>query len=388
MVFTKMQQIAAIPEICAMKTIAYFIDPLVEQSSYGIETGFLEALLALFTRLPEYRHVLVTSFDDITWDEEPAEKPELITLKLGSGIFSSRTTRLRKALDNWLQQENPAVFVGFDSVWPKSYSGKSLLIAQASQLLQENGKPWKKAPNPLPSWQNASLISLPFQSDRDELLRFLPSLESRVCVFYPALQPDIENYSWSEKETLKIRHSGGREYFMYMGPLEPGEELIKLLKSFSLLKKWLMTGMPFILAGPSTEDTPRLKKLLETYKYRADVTVLEDLDPVELKPLLSGAYLLAYPYKSGAATWPLEWGIQAATSVITTAHPHTREICGEAASYAEAGDIDAWAHQMMVLYKDEQLRSRLVENAVDRRQQMNQNASLDTYATMIRQLSS
>lgn len=383
-----MQQFAVFPENYRMKTIAYFIDPLLEAPENTLENGFLETLVPLFNRLPEYRHIVLTGFADISWEENTPDRPELVVLEARSSLFISRTQRLKNSLKIWLDKEQPAVLVSFDKDMIADFSGKTALISSADNLLKDHkGRAWKKRPEKLPAWLAAQMISVPFEEDRQAILGFFPQLADTIRVQYPALQPPCPTISWSEQETLKIRHSGGRDYFLYAGPLHAEESMIHLLKAYSQLKKWLMTGMPLLLAGPSTESTGRLQELLKTYKYRADITVLADIDPMELQVLLAGTYLLNYPFQPGYPTWPLEWAISSGTPLVTTQHPLTNEICRTGAAYAAAGDIDAWAHQMMVLYKDETLRSKLIEKEQERYQELNQSLTLDRYAALLRQLS-
>lgn len=371
-----------------MKSIACFIDPLVSDGLETAEAGFQEALQPLFSRLSEYRIFLLTSFPDLTWEEDLGGQVELVQLPIPKIFLASQETRLKKGLKSWLDHHRPTVYICFDKDMVVEGTHTTLLVSTAQRLLaDQKGKRMVKAPAKLPAWTGSSLICLPFTSDKEQLLQVFPAIENQLKVQYPALQPDCPSISWSEQETVKIRHSGGRDYFLYVGPLHAGEEIIQLLKSYSLLKKWLMTGMPLILAGPATEETHQLQSLLKTYKYRADITLLPDLDQVELSPLLAGAYLMAYPYREGAATWPLEWAISAGTPLITTGHPNTKEICGEGAWYAPEGDLDAWGHQMMLLYKDEHQRSQLIEKEQQQHLVRNQSLTLDQYALFIRQLS-
>jgi len=103
--------------------------------------------------------------------------------------------------------------------------------------------------------------------------------------------------------------------------------------------------------------------------------------------LLAGTYLLSYPFRTGLPTWPLEWALSSGTPLLTTQDSDAQEICAAGASYAKSGDIDAWAHQMMVLYKDEHLRSKLIEKEQERSQELNQSKTLDQYAELLRLLS-
>lgn len=369
-----------------MKSIACYIDPLVSAGPETPEAAFQEALLPLINRLPEYRFLLLNTYPDLTWEENLGGQVELVQFTVPKTFFASYETRLIKGLKTWLDQQQPSVFISFDKSAVVEGMRNTLLFSSASRLLTDaKGKRIVKATAKLPGWTSAGMICLPFTTDKEQVLQVYPGLANQLKVQYPALQPDCPSISWSEQETIKIRHSGGRDYFLYTGPLHAGEEIIQLLKSYSLLKKWLMTGMPLILAGPATEETPKLESLLKTYKYRADITLLPDPDQVELSPLLAGAYLVAYPYREGAVTWPLEWAISAGTPLVTTSHPNTREICGEAAWYAPAGDLDAWAHQMMLLYKDEHQRSKLIEKQHERQLVLNQSVTLDQYALFIRQ---
>nr|MCU0386930.1 hypothetical protein [Flavihumibacter sp.] len=63
-----------------MKSIACFIDPLVSASPDTVEAAFQEALPSLFSRLPDYRFFLLSSFPDLTWEENVGNQVELVQL--------------------------------------------------------------------------------------------------------------------------------------------------------------------------------------------------------------------------------------------------------------------------------------------------------------------
>lgn len=385
LVFTKMQQFAAFPQNTRMPTIAYFIDPLFKSAGRPIETAWPDVLLPLTQQLPGFDHIVLTALPDLELEEDHAQEMKIVQLLIKKAIFSSTRKRLEKAMEEWLQNNEVSLLVSFDPhlVLPP-FAAKTVLISDANELLREHsGKPWKKTPAKLPEWTTAAAVLLPFERHKKQVTKWLPDLQN-LHVLLPALQENCPSISWSEQETVKIRHSGGRDYFLYAGPLTNSTEIINLLKAYSLLKKWLMTGMPLLLAGPYTEQTDELIARLKNYKYRADVTVLPDIDPLELQTLVAGCYLIAYPYAADDPIWPLEWALSAGTPVVTTDHEDTHALLEQGAAFATANDPDAWAHHMMVMYKDEHLRSRIIEQAGTRANQLNQLITLNTLAAQIK----
>jgi len=102
-------------------------------------------------------------------------------------------------------------------------------------------------------------------------------------------------------------------------------------------------------------------KSLETYKYRDDVVLLNYLEESELVKITASAYAVVYPSLFEGFGVPVLEAMQCEVPVITSTTSAMQEIAGDAALYADAENYNDLAEKMMRLYKDESLRSELIQ---------------------------
>jgi len=167
--------------------------------------------------------------------------------------------------------------------------------------------------------------------------------------------------SWLEKEKVKEGFADGREYFLFTGGIHPRKNLMNLLKAFSLFKKWQQSNMKLLVAGRLAWQYDDILEKLKTYKYRDDVVLLGYLPDEQLTRVTAAAYAMVYPSFFEGFGLPIIEAMQCEVPVITSNTSSMPEIGGDAALYADPNDPDAIAKQMLSLYKDETLRSRLIE---------------------------
>ncbi len=387
-----------------MNTLAYNIDPLLQDPGNPALQALADAIPDLILGLPDFRHLAITEDTSlkIDWNStrdgaEPIDSQltressgaalplELISLKVSAWFWENPASARRKSLVQALSTNS--VNLWFTTNPPATISAngvKTILVSTAIQLLNRSNYPKKRFGKPgIPKWAGAAAIIVPHHQDRETLISIFPQLENTTHAIFPAFEEPVQPLTWSEQEQLKLRYSGGRDFFLYAGEISAEQELVHLLKAYSLVKKWLMTGMPLILAGPASEWTPKFEKMLLTYKYRSDVSVYTDLAQKELSELVAGAYALIHPAATTEYTSALQWAFSAGTPVIASESKEMLEFCREAAQLSPAGDIDQLAHAMMILYKDEYLRSNLITKGQERSSLQNRQNTLLQYKAVI-----
>ncbi|HEY0733246.1 MAG TPA: glycosyltransferase, partial [Chitinophagaceae bacterium] len=60
---------------------------------------------------------------------------------------------------------------------------------------------------------------------------------NKIGVVYSAVKPSFHPLAEEEKNRVKDQYTGGNEYFIYAGAIQPRKNLVNLLKAFSLYKK-------------------------------------------------------------------------------------------------------------------------------------------------------
>jgi glycosyltransferase involved in cell wall biosynthesis len=162
---------------------------------------------------------------------------------------------------------------------------------------------------------------------------------------------------WGAERVVVARHGPGQslpavprgapEHFLYVGDAEPRKDLPTLLAAYARYRAAAGDGaLALVLAGSAHGDGD-------------GVRVVGDPDARALAELHAGAAALVHPsLYEGFGLTPLEAMI-AGTPVIAAAVPGVREVCGDAARYATAGDPDSFATAMGDVARDHRLRAAL-----------------------------
>jgi glycosyltransferase involved in cell wall biosynthesis len=192
---------------------------------------------------------------------------------------------------------------------------------------------------------------------REQAVNTLPAAAEKTMVVYPAAGIGFGPLAWEESELIKAQYTGGKEYFLHGAGISSKSQLVNLLKAFSLFKKRQKSNMQLLLAGHINLPKNDLKHTVATYKYRDDVKLVGYLSTPVFARLLASAYALVHT--STGVQLPAEAMI-CEVPLIAKDTALVQEICGEAALYVNTDSPEAIAEQMMLVFKDENLRNSLV----------------------------
>ena len=182
----------------------------------------------------------------------------------------------------------------------------------------------------------------------------------KIDVIYNGVNEVFQPSGPEEKANTKNKYTEGREYFVFTGGIDPGKNLMNLLKAFSVFKKRQKTNMKLVLAGKLAENYGSFAESLRSYKYREDVVMTGDVEESELVKITAAAYGMVYPSLLDGFAVPVVEAMKCNVPVITAADSSGQEIAKDAALYSDANDIGSIADKMMLLYKDENLRNELI----------------------------
>jgi glycosyltransferase involved in cell wall biosynthesis len=184
----------------------------------------------------------------------------------------------------------------------------------------------------------------------------------------------------ADKEALKEKFTKGKEYFLYPGSCNEGSNLLVLLKAFSLFKQRQQSSMLLLLlVKPSTA----LLKKLETYKYREDIILVHEEEEAIKKKITALAYAMVYPSVYDGYCLSVLQAMYNGVPVITKPATALAAYAGDAALYADNNDQQEIAEKMMLIYKDETLRNKLIALGKKRISQYNWDATADKFWELI-----
>jgi glycosyltransferase involved in cell wall biosynthesis len=194
---------------------------------------------------------------------------------------------------------------------------------------------------------------------QEMLARFPGWSADTIAVLDPYPEPVGDPPSWTEREHIKVKYAGGKDYFVITQYLDSYPLLIELLKSFSVFKKKQQSNMQLLLTGVAEKLQLPLSGKLETYKYRSDIHLYPGLDPVQKSKVIACAYGYIQPYAPFDAKGMLNaFSMQVPVMVLRSAS--AIELAGDAASFIEAG-VEGLSACLALLYKDEGWRNACIQ---------------------------
>lgn len=196
-----------------------------------------------------------------------------------------------------------------------------------------------------------------------EVIAYAPEAASKVRVLLPGIDKGYQPLQWEDREETKRTYAGSVEYFIAVGRIHPENNLMPLLKAFSALKRRLHSNMKLLLIGSPTAAGKEITEALPSYKFRNDVVLLSDVDQATLAQLVGAAYGLVYTSRFAGVAMPVYAAMNSEVPVIALEGAAAREAGGDALLYADPESLEDLADKMCLLYKDEELRSRLLKRA-------------------------
>ena len=196
---------------------------------------------------------------------------------------------------------------------------------------------------------------------KNELIKNYGTADEKINIIYGGANENFKSVDDSGKILTKEKLTDGKEYFLYAGDIHPVKNLTNLLKAFSIFKKTQQSSMKLVIAGNMAVGYTSFTEKLKDYKYRNDVVMKNNVIENEAAEIMGAAYACIYPsFYEGSGTSVLD-AMQCHVPVITSSGSAMQEIAGDAALFADPENIPNLAAQMMTVYKDEALRSKLIE---------------------------
>ena len=200
------------------------------------------------------------------------------------------------------------------------------------------------------------------EKDRDWLSSGSRPGKEMFTVITPWPSATVTPLSAGDRAVIKDKFAQGREFF-FADASDTGEEgMLYLLKAFSIFKKRQLSNLQLLIAGDPGEE---IKEKLETYKYRQDVHWCR-VSEVRDGRVPAAAYAVLYLSGNDSPGAPILEAWASGVPVLVTARARLAEMAGDAALAAGAEDPTALAGHLMSIYKDEVLRSRLIEKGFSR----------------------
>jgi glycosyltransferase involved in cell wall biosynthesis len=330
----------------------------------GEDSWVFRQFAQLALAYPQHQFVCIGS---LPWPAHRFAQPNMVPVTAGPPAYRYRL------LQYWYNLRLPALLRKYKVSVFVTQGFHISLYAKLPQCLLVNSLPGSLPGHPLPKAQagfyktnlprffnKAERILATTQTCADALDQAFPGGAGKVRVLRPGVASLFCPTSYQQQEAVRERYAKGRAYFLYVGDLLPQYNLMNLLKAFSQFKKMQQSNMQLLLAGHDLWPKNELVQSLRSYKYRRDVVLTGWLPPAEMAGVMAAAYGLVQPAElPGFSLPPLE-AMCCGVPVIMPATASLTEIGGPAALYAADGSVQQLATQMMLLFKNEDLRNEKI----------------------------
>ncbi len=204
----------------------------------------------------------------------------------------------------------------------------------------------------------ASAVFVFNPSGKSKLQEAYPLLAEKITTANFFANPGLRPMHWQEKERIKEKYSEGKEFFLFVLK-DNSVDVLVVLKAFSLFKKRQQSNMQLLMVGDIAKYAKNIHAKLATYKYRSEVKMLNDMPTNEMSSLLSATYCQLH-YSMVEIDLQLLNAMQVGVPSIILGKGISAEMPTDIALYADGNNPDAIAEQMKIIYKDENLRGRII----------------------------
>lgn len=250
-------------------------------------------------------------------------------------------------LPRFLPKEVPSVVTIHDLVW--KFAGDTM--RSATLWLERFHMPFavKKAQQIIAdSKATAEAIKQEFQAH-----------DSRITV----ITPGVTLLQDKRNDSLLQEYGIDKDYFLFVGTLEPRKNLQNLLKAYSSLPVEIKNQAQLIIAGGQGWGKLELEKIIRDLNLKDQVRLIGYVDEFMLATLYANARFLAMPSLYEGFGLPLAEAMSFGVPVLTSNNSSMPEVCQEAGLLVDPLDIHSISKGLIQLITDKKLHSTLASFA-------------------------
>lgn len=202
--------------------------------------------------------------------------------------------------------------------------------------------------------------------------------DAKITVLSGFTLPEYKPLLFDQKEHILLDLTEGKEYFSFTNWTDDTQEIITILKAFSIFKKkqtstWKLV---IILHNPAIEA--QVYTLIKNYKYKADIKITVVENHAKAAEIIAGSY--CYITTNEIQTdIVLHQAFQTCIPVIASNIHQLNEYFNEAyIAYKHNGSIEDLAEKIIYIYKDENLGNSYIGKSKEAASKHNQNQVLET----------
>ncbi len=199
--------------------------------------------------------------------------------------------------------------------------------------------------------KKADRIVLPWESMLGPALSTFGGEGSRISVVNPGIDPSFSKRPKAETDLIKTRYAIKRPYILVPGPVSDRSNLHKIIEAYS--KLIYLSPPDMVVTGKIREGHEYLRSHIRELELESHIKLLGRLPKKVMPALYSGAEIVVSAGTSFGFCMSLLEAMACGSPLVVSRSIHTKEVCSDAAAYAESNSADSIADTIKdVLTKD------------------------------------
>lgn len=239
--------------------------------------------------------------------------------------------------------------------------------------------------------KNADYIITISENSKEEINRYLKIPLEKIAVIPCAVDHSIYHTNYSEAEINKTKNKFklDKEYFLYLGTIEPRKNLVHLIQAYDIFRKNLggnLDAPKLVLAGGKGWLCDDIYKSAAKSLFTNDIIFAGYVNMEDAPKLMRGALGFTFPSNyEGFGMPPLE-AMACGTPILVANNSSLPEVVGTAGIYVSANDVEDIADGLNKLYFDRNGCMRLSSMGVERAKQFSWEKSAKKLTGVYKQL--
>lgn len=220
------------------------------------------------------------------------------------------------------------------------------------------------------SCQRSTKILTESQQSKDDIVTFCNVPLSKIQVTSLGVdrqfRPVVDTLLRAE---CQQKYSLPTRYFLYVGTLEPGKNILRLIQAFVNLKSRLDLPHKLVLVGNWGWRVKEIKRIIACNQN--DIVMLGFVNDDDLPILYSLAELFVFPSLYEGFGLPILEAMACGTPVLTSNVSSLPEVAGLAAYFVNPESVDSITEGMALVLNDEAMRHKKIQLGILQSQKFN-----------------
>ena len=272
-----------------------------------------------------------------------------------------------------LKKIQPDIFLSPDAYCSLNTSVKTLVVLHDLNFEHyPEGMPWmvrKYYRYFTPRFaKKANRIATVSEFTKKDIIEQYGISADKIDVVYNGANESFTPVENQIRSQVKQKYTGGEDFFVFIGALNPRKNLSNLFRAFDIYKKGNNSLAKLVVVGEKMWWTTEIKDTFNQMQYQDDVVFTGRLEPEELYKVVGSALAVTYVSIFEGFGIPIVEAWYAETAVITSNVTAMPEIAGDAALIIDPFKPQSIADAMKSITFDDGLRKELIEKGKKRRE--------------------